>query len=116
MSLSLTPIMVLPVSLAERDGYIQVSRQLFTQWQLEENKNVNISLGQKTITTKAEMIDLPDLQIHVPENILSAFYLPLQAFRFQALFRPETKTLRLGPVIGLLTDFTQKKNGEPNFR
>jgi glutathione synthase/RimK-type ligase-like ATP-grasp enzyme len=109
--------MIVPKKLTNKNSHsIQMSSQLFTHLQLKNTKDVNISVGQITITTKVQTIEISGNEIYLPENILKAFCLPLQAITFQAMYWAETHTLKLGPVIGLLTDFPEIENEEPHFR
>jgi len=117
MSFSLTDIKIVPKKVTfMNDFYIEMSNQLFKHLQLSENQNLNVTIGRKTITVKVRTIDMEDNEILLPEYLLEAFSLPIQNYQFQALVLPETHTLKLGPVIGLLTNFTENNDEEPYFR
>ncbi|MFP5110834.1 YheC/YheD family endospore coat-associated protein [Bacillaceae bacterium C204] len=101
----------------KNDSLVQMSNQLFTSLGLKKNFQLNIKLGKKTIQTTVQTVELDqkDLML-IPEHILINFCLPIQSYKFQAIFRPDFQTLELGPLIGLLTDFPSKKQEEPHFR
>ena len=117
MSFSLTPIKLIPKKLTDiDDGHIQISNHLFTHLQLKKNRELNITLGKKTITRKIQTIEMAANAIQLPEHLIKEFDLPIQCYRFQSMLLPESHTLKLGPVIGLLTDFPTIKMEEPHFR
>jgi hypothetical protein len=101
----------------KNDSLVQMSNQLFTSLGLKKNFQLNIKLGKKTIQTTVQTVELDqkDLML-IPEHILINFCLPIQNYKFQAIYRPDFQTLELGPLIGLLTDFPSKKQEEPHFR
>jgi len=101
----------------KNDSLVQMSNQLFTSLGLKKNFQLNIKLGKKTIQTTVQTVELDqkDLML-IPEHILINFCLPIQSYKFQAIYRPDFQTLELGPLIGLLTDFPSKKQEEPHFR
>ena len=95
---------------------MQMSNQLFTNLLVNHNLDLNIKLGHKTINTKVKTIEMDPNMMLIPENILKDFCLPIQDYKFQAIYQPDLLTLELGPVIGLLTDFPSNEEGEPHFR
>ena len=101
---------------ATDDGHIQMSSHLFTQLQLKKNQELNITIGQKTITGKIRMVEMASNEIHLPDHLIKAFDLPIQCYTFQAMVLSENHTLKLGPVIGLVTDIPTNKMVEPHFR
>lgn len=117
MSFPLIPIRIEPRKPKNNyDHLVQMSNQLFTSLQLKKDLNLNIKLGQKTIETKIQTVEMAPNMMLIPENIIKDFCLPLQSYKFQAMYQPELHTLELGPVIGLLTDFPSNKQEEPHFR
>lgn len=101
----------------KNDSIVQISNQLFTSLGLKRNFLLKIKLGKKTVQTTVQTVELDqkDLML-IPENILINFCLPIQSYKFQAIYRTDFQTLELGPLIGLLTDFPSKKQEEPHFR
>lgn len=95
---------------------MQMSNQLFTNLLVNHNLDLNIKLGHKTINTKVKTIEMDPNMMLIPENILKDFCLPIQDYKFQAIYQPDLLTLELGPVIGLLTDFPSIEEEEPHFR
>lgn len=100
----------------KNDSLVQMSSQLFTLFRLKKNHDLKIKLGQKTITTKVQTLEMDSNRIVIPENIIKEFSLPVQTYKFQAIYRPDFHILELGPVIGLLTDFSSNILEEPYFR
>ncbi|MEH7072446.1 YheC/YheD family endospore coat-associated protein [Neobacillus drentensis] len=102
--------------LNKNDCLVQISEPLFTSLQLGRKLPLNIKVGHKSLQLTAQLADLDLNTLHIPENILKKFCLPVQSYKFQAIYRSETLTLELGPVIGLLTDFPSNRQDEPHFR
>ncbi|MBT2735210.1 YheC/YheD family protein [Bacillus sp. ISL-7] len=117
MFFPITPITIKPRKQKNKnDCFVQMSNQLFTNLLVNHNLDLNIKLGHKTINTKVKTIEMDPNMMHIPENILKDFCLPIQDYKFQAIYQPDLLTLELGPVIGLLTDFPSNEEGEPHFR
>ncbi|MGF6951650.1 glutathione synthase/RimK-type ligase-like ATP-grasp enzyme [Neobacillus sp. B4I6] len=117
MFFPITPITIKPRKQKNKnDCFVQMSNQLFTNLLVNHNLDLNIKLGHKTINTKVKTIEMDPNMMVIPENILKDFCLPIQDYKFQAIYQPDLLTLELGPVIGLLTDFPSNEEGEPHFR
>ncbi|CAH2713575.1 Endospore coat-associated protein YheD [Neobacillus rhizosphaerae] len=117
MSFSLTPVKIVPwIFTVKNDCQVQMSEQLFTHLQLKENLDLKITLGKKTITTTVQTVEMAADEILLPEKMITEFCLPLQSYKFQAMYLAESHTLKLGPMVGLLTNFTSNKHEEPHFR
>ncbi|MEH7377871.1 YheC/YheD family endospore coat-associated protein [Neobacillus drentensis] len=117
MFFPITPITIKPRKQKNKnDCFVQMSNQLFTNLLVNHNLDLNIKLGHKTIKTKVKTIEMDPNMMLIPENILKDFCLPIQEYKFQAIYHPDLLTLELGPVIGLLTDFPSNKEEEPHFR
>ncbi|QIZ07026.1 YheC/YheD family protein [Priestia megaterium] len=117
MFFPITPITIKPRKQKNKnDCFVQMSNQLFTNLLVNHNLDLNIKLGHKTINTKVKTIEMGPNMMLIPENILKDFCLPIQDYKFQAIYQPDLLTLELGPVIGLLTDFPSNEEEEPHFR
>ncbi|MBO0961318.1 YheC/YheD family protein [Neobacillus sp. MM2021_6] len=119
MSYSLTPIRVklIPKTWTNKDTWqIQMSNKLLTHLQLNKNRKLNIKIGQKTITSEIQIAEIAINEIHLPDHMIKALLLPIQCYTFQAIVFSKSHTLKLGPVIGLLTDFKTNQMVEPYFR
>ncbi|EKN70235.1 hypothetical protein BABA_06101 [Neobacillus bataviensis LMG 21833] len=118
MSYSLTPIRIklIPKKWTIKDWQIQMSNVLVTHLQLNKNRKLNITVGQKTISSEIQIAEIAVNEIHLPELMIKAFELPIQCYTFQAIVFSKSHTLKLGPVIGLLTDFKKNQLDEPHFR
>ncbi|MCM3567914.1 YheC/YheD family protein [Neobacillus mesonae] len=117
MPTTITPVTVSSRKPAnEHDRLIQMSSALIKQLNLSERKTIYISLGKTIAILNIQAIDKSGNEIILPENVLESFRLPIQTYKFQAHYLSETNTLKLGPVIALLTNFSFKENEEPNFR
>ncbi|MBT2729067.1 YheC/YheD family protein [Bacillus sp. ISL-75] len=117
MFFPITPITIKPRKQKNKnDCFVQMSNQLFTNLLVNHNLDLNIKLGHKTINTKVKTIEMDPNMMLIPENILKDFCLPIQDYKFQAIYQPDLLTLELGPVIGLLTDFPSNEEEEPHFR
>ena len=117
MFFPITPVTIKPRKQKNKnDCFVQMSNQLFTNLLVNHNLDLNIKLGHKTINTKVKTIEMDPNMMLIPENILKDFCLPVQDYKFQAIYQPDLLTLELGPVIGLLTDFPSNEEEEPHFR
>ncbi|MFZ7945318.1 MULTISPECIES: YheC/YheD family protein [Bacillaceae] len=117
MSFSLTPIKLMPNKRAYQDErHIQMSNQLVSHLHLQKNRELHLTIGKKTITAHVQTSNIPANEIHIPEHMLIECNLPIQNHTFHAVVFQESHTLKLGPVIGLLTDIPSTKIEEPHFR
>ncbi|MGX6442363.1 YheC/YheD family endospore coat-associated protein [Neobacillus sp. K501] len=103
-------------SMNDNDHLVQMSPQLCKQLQLKNNQVIKLSLGKKIIIIKIITIQMMADEMLLPENLFFALCLPIQSYHFQYHYIKESRTLYLGPVIGLLTDFKIEANEEPYFR
>ncbi|MFP7295694.1 YheC/YheD family protein [Neobacillus niacini] len=92
-----------------------MSSQLFIQLQLEMTE-IKLSVGMKTVKAKIRTVEMNPNEIHFPENLFDLFCLPIQRYNFHAIYKEEIESLMLGPIVGLVTDFTNKENDDPYFR
>lgn len=93
-----------------------MSNELIDQFHLTINQDIFISIGKKTISLRIVPEESESNEILLPEEIIKEFFLPIQAYQFQAVFLPDKNTLQLGPIIGLVTDYSTDEHGEPQFR
>lgn len=110
------PITIVPMKSTNRtDLFVQMSSHIFKQLQLE-TKDIKISIGKKMVKVKIQTVGMPSNEIHFPEYLFQYFCLPIQPYKFFAIYKKEIHSLFLGPIIGLVTDFKYKEKEEPNFR
>jgi glutathione synthase/RimK-type ligase-like ATP-grasp enzyme len=100
----------------KNDSIVQMASHLFSLFRMKKNADLKIRLGHKTISTKLQTLEMDSNRMLIPENIINEFSLPIQTFKFQAIYHPDLNILELGPVIGLLTDFPSGTKEEPYFR
>lgn len=109
-------ITIVPMKSVNRtDHFVQMSSKLFIQLQLETNE-IKISVGKKMVKVKISMVEMSPNEIHFPENLFQLFCLPIQCYKFHSIYKEDSHSLFLGPVIGLVTDFKNNGNEEPYFR
>jgi len=106
------PITIIPIKSA---NFVEMSEQLYQQLMLD-TKEISISIGKRMVTIKIRSVEMNPDEIHFPENLYQLFQLPIQRYKFHAIYQEKTHSLILGPVIGLVTDFRNKGNEEPHFR
>jgi glutathione synthase/RimK-type ligase-like ATP-grasp enzyme len=117
MSPFLTTVLLVPrKSKNDKDCVIHMSSQLFKHFQLKEEQPLTVLFGKKLRKLDVQIGDIATNEIVFPENIFNELYLPIQTYRFQANYEPDIRTLQLGPIIGLLTDFYKSEEAEPHFR
>ncbi|WHY02004.1 YheC/YheD family protein [Neobacillus sp. DY30] len=96
------------------DIFAQMSSQLFTLLRLEKHQ-VKITIGKKMVKVNIRTVEMSAAEIHFPENLFQHFCLPIQPYKFHAIYKKEINSLFLGPIIGLVTDFKNNKNDQPHF-
>jgi glutathione synthase/RimK-type ligase-like ATP-grasp enzyme len=110
------PIKIVPMKTANMtDIFVQMSSQIYKQLQIKKQE-IKISIGKKMVKVKIQTIGMNSNEIHFPEYLFQHFSLPIQPYKFHAIYKQEIHALFLGPIIGLVTDFNSKENEEPHFR
>ena len=109
------PITIVPIEAGNRtDMFAQMSSQLFKQLNLNKQE-IKISIGKKMVKVNIRPVEMTPNEIHFPEVLFQHFCLPIQPYKFHAIYKKEMNSLFLGPIIGLVTDFKNKGNDEPHF-
>ena len=117
MSVTLIPITVsVRESTTPHDRLILMSQALMKQLNISVTQNLYIEVGKTIVSMDIQTIDIAANEVILPENIFQYFRLPIQNYRFLANYQPETHRLKLGPVIGLLTNLHYSEGEEPDFR
>ncbi len=114
MSKRLTPIMIMPKKTSS--SVVQISLSLFNKLQIKESEKLNITIGRTTKSIQIQTIKVSADKILIPEHILNIFFLPQQIHKFYARYQADIHTLKLGPVIGLLTESPVIEKAGPHFR
>jgi glutathione synthase/RimK-type ligase-like ATP-grasp enzyme len=110
------PITFIPMKLANRTNhFVEMSQQLYKQLLLN-TQDITISIGKKMVKVNIRTVEMDPDEVHIPENLFQLFHLPIQRYKFHAIYQENTQSLLVGPVIGLVTDFKKKGNEEPYFR
>jgi glutathione synthase/RimK-type ligase-like ATP-grasp enzyme len=111
----MAPITIVPIEAGNRtDMFVKMSSQLFKLLRLEKQQ-IKISVGKKMLKVTIRTVEMTPTEIHFPEDLLQHFCLPIQPYKFHAIYIKEMNSLFLGPIIGLVTDFKNKGNDEPHF-
>jgi glutathione synthase/RimK-type ligase-like ATP-grasp enzyme len=114
--MTMPQITIIPMKSDNRtDYFVQMSSQIYKQLQLNE-REIRISVGKKMMKVNIQLVDLVANEVYFPENLYQYFHLPIQPYKFHAIYKKEFHSLFLGPVIGLVTDFKINRNEEPHFR
>jgi glutathione synthase/RimK-type ligase-like ATP-grasp enzyme len=109
------PITIVPIESANRtDIFAHMSSQLYKQLKLEKHE-IKIAIGKKLVKVNIQSVEMTPNEIHFPENLFHHFCLPVQPYKFHAIYKKEMNSLYLGPIIGLVNDFKNKGNAEPHF-
>jgi hypothetical protein len=102
------PITIVPIEAGNRtDMFAQMSSQLFKQLNLNKQE-IKISIGKKMVKVNIRTVEMTPNEIHFPEVLFQHFCLPIQPYKFHAIYKKEMNSLFLGPIIGLVTDFKNK--------
>lgn len=109
------PITIIPIEAGSRtDIFAQMSSQLFKLLRLDEHQ-IKISIGKKMVNVTIQTVEMKPNEIHFPEYLFQQFSLPIQPYKFLAIYKKDMNLLSLGPIIGLVTDFKHKGKEEPHF-
>ncbi|MDN3015176.1 YheC/YheD family protein [Paenibacillus sp. BSR1-1] len=117
MSFSFSTISIIPiVSSKQHDRFIQMSRQMFQQLKLNNDQELNVTIGRSSKKVNIQIVEMDTNVVQIPDSIMTALDLPSIKIKLQAFYRRDNQTLQLGPVVGLLTDFATDEINEPHFR
>ncbi|MEH7180792.1 YheC/YheD family endospore coat-associated protein [Neobacillus vireti] len=112
----MTLITIVPIRASNpTELFVHISSHLINQWQLE-TRDIRISIGKKMVSVKIQPVEMPANMIYFPEFLFQHFSLPIQHYKFHAIYNKEFHYLFFGPVIGLVTDFKNEGTEEPHFR
>ena len=95
---------------------IQMSRALIQQLHLKSNDSLNVSIGTRVNSFNLELAEIPEEEVRISEEMMKEFHLPMEAIQLHADYNQEKQILKLGPIIGLLTDIHWDYGGQPNFK
>lgn len=97
------------------DTFIQMPLHLYKQLQLD-TRVIKIFFGRKVVNVNIQIVEMNSNEVYFPEKLFQHFSLPIQQYKFHAIYIKEIHALYFGPVIGLVTDFKNNGNEEPHFR
>jgi hypothetical protein len=118
MNLPLFNIILKPrISTLPHKNTIQMSQVLIQQFNFKSNDNViNVSIGKRIISFHLDLAEMPENEVRISEEMMKEFHLPMEAIQLHADYDKEKQILKLGPIIGLLTDIHWDHDGQPNFK
>ncbi|WP_442599048.1 YheC/YheD family endospore coat-associated protein [Neobacillus sp. D3-1R] len=111
------PIRVVPHQIhTTNEMSLFISRPLIKKWKLKLNSMIKVCIGKHYMTLEVCENESNEDLILISERLLEESYLPIQTYTFFAQFINSAHTLRLAPLIGLLTEVNEDDLENPNFR
>ncbi|WP_052404859.1 YheC/YheD family protein [Bacillus rubiinfantis] len=99
----------------EHDRLILISHQLMTLLSIPEQKNLLLAIGKTTAIVDIDIIEIEGNEIVLPDHFFTFFRLPIQVCKLQIMYVPTTQTLKLGPIIALMTNIRLDETNAANF-
>lgn len=116
MTFSLLPITIIPAQTFHPNGdWLKISHSLINYWDIDKSKPIIISVGGNQVIAMIEGASLTKDEILFEKGLFQKLSIPVQESQWIASFSRENHTLTLGPVIGILTEYTESEK-EPHFR
>jgi glutathione synthase/RimK-type ligase-like ATP-grasp enzyme len=116
MSVPLTTISLQPAKFTDKSQVIQMSSTLIQQLHLNIEADLTVIIGKKSIALYIETAELSANEVKLSESMIKEFGLPIQPLQLHAAVDKDKRTLKLGPIIGLLTEYDLDSGGRPQFR
>lgn len=116
MTVSFIAITLIPGNMFQQeDENIQMSAALAKHWHIRNGQTINLQIGAVIKSAAVSTAHIGEKELLVNTNVLEQWKLPQKQQKFLAVYDESRQLLRLGPVIGVLTDFLEE-DGRPNFR
>lgn len=100
----------------EEKYLIKISHSLARYWKITKEKIHYLCIGTVKVPIAIEFTHLQKYELEMSELLLSEVFLPLKKIRLLSQYDPITKTLYLGPTIGLMTEITVNDEETPIFQ
>jgi len=95
---------------------VNINPSLIHHWKIDLAKPVFLSIGQTIVPVTIQTTSAESKQMLVSSNLIINAKLPLPCSHFLAQFISKTQTICLGPIIAILTEIREAKDGEAPFR
>ncbi|WP_235822690.1 YheC/YheD family endospore coat-associated protein [Cytobacillus massiliigabonensis] len=116
MTFSLLPITIIPAqTFHPNDESLKISHSLIHYWDIDTSKPITISVGGNQTFAMVVGAAITKDEIIFEEGLFQKLSIPVQESPWIASFSHMNHTLTLGPVIGILTEYTETEK-EPHFR
>jgi glutathione synthase/RimK-type ligase-like ATP-grasp enzyme len=116
MTLTLYSITVNPPNSIHNDeNAIYASREFMNQLGITNNTFLHLSFGRKTVKVKVIESECHFHELFLPKILMKELMLPANK-QFCLHYISQNFTMKLGPVIGLLTEISENEDGSPDFR
>lgn len=117
MVASLISVSIVPIELSEKeDVSIYLSSRIFKKWNIKTNTVIHLKIGQKTREALIKSAEIPPTELQIPERFLMEFAMPTYSGKYLIKYSSQSRTITVGPFIGLLTDLQIDEENEPDFR
>lgn len=95
---------------------INISPSLLHHWRIDPTKQVFLSIGKTVVPVTVQTTSTENKLISFSSNLINSTKLSTLYSHFLAKFIKKTQTICLGPIIAILTEIQQMKEGEAPFR
>lgn len=99
-----------------KEYIINISPSLLHHWEIDLAKPVFLSIGQTVIPVTVQTTSIENKHLLVSSNLINIIKLSTLCSRFLAQFISKTQTICLGPIIAILTEIQEVKEGKAPFR
>ncbi|WP_217642740.1 MULTISPECIES: YheC/YheD family protein [unclassified Bacillus (in: firmicutes)] len=106
-----------PIQTYNEDPYsMYVSSALLKKWKMADESIIPLTIGRTCISVKMKTFSIDTSTLKIPTALFEKYSLPVQKYVFAVRFDEVLQTLKVGPIIGMLTNYYHDENDEPNFR
>ncbi|PKG25430.1 YheC/YheD family endospore coat-associated protein [Niallia nealsonii] len=96
---------------------ISISPSLLHHWEIDPTKPVCLSIGQTVVPVTVQTTSTENKWMLMSSNLINRIkQLSTLCSNFLAQFIPKTQTICLGPIIAILTEIQEAKEGKAPFR
>src|SRR5690606_12478647 len=94
---------------------IRMSHSLINYWDIDTSRPLTITVGSNEVQAMIEEAAITKDEVFLDEGLYENLLLPTQEIQWIASFSYRENILKLGPILGLLTDW-KETDDEPYFR
>lgn len=110
------PITVIPTkTFQENNSVIYMNSSLMNYFGMKPKEQINLCIGNRTLIVIVEIKEMEKDNLLFSEELMVSIPIPIKKHRLLSQYDRIKKRLYIGPIIAVVTDLTEAKNGDPNF-